>query len=94
MKNDIKEFSKKLRELQSLKNSGRGVSTVRGICDYLDKDDVQTAKIIFGNDGDKLHAYPDIESMIEQHLGCRLHSKINCDNWLCTKVRKSREKKQ
>jgi hypothetical protein len=58
----------KLDELQVSKNDGRGVSCVRGIIFELRRGNVDSAKAICNNEGDKLRNYPDIVKLIEEGL--------------------------
>lgn len=74
--------------LQSQENDGRGVSCVRSIVFYLRQNDEHTAKVVYQNKGDKILQYPKIQQWMEENFGCRLHLKINCDGWLCERIRR------
>lgn len=58
----------KLDELQSTKNEGRGVSCVRTLIAYLRRGDIDSAKAVCFNEGDKIRNYPDIEEVLAKEL--------------------------
>ena len=62
------DLAEKLDELQRVKNSGRGVSTVRGIISSLRRGDIAGARAEAMNDGDKIISYTDIEDIISIEL--------------------------
>jgi hypothetical protein len=71
-------------------NEGRGSGTARAMCQSLARFDLNEARAIFLNDGDKIRQYPEVERAITSSIvGCRLHHKpYYCDHWLCL-LRKS-----
>ena len=76
-----------LDKLQSKKNEGLGVSCVRDIVFYLKRNDIENAKAVWCNDGDKIHQYSDIKNFLIEHLGCRIHGVKNCISAHCKDMR-------
>jgi hypothetical protein len=62
----------KLKHLESIQNKGRGVSCVRSIITYLERNDAHTASVVFYNEHDKIHNYPEIEGELVELL------KVSC----------------
>lgn len=60
-----------LKRLESIQNDGRGVSCVRSILIYLERNDEHTAQVVFFNEHDKIHNYPDIENELIKLLGVK-----------------------
>lgn len=54
------QLAQTLHDMQAGKNSGRGVSCVRTICDYLKRGDISSALAVAVNESDKLSNYDDI----------------------------------
>jgi len=67
-KNHIEILANRLEELQSTKNEGRGVSCVQTLIVYLRRGDIDSAKAVYLNKGDKIRNYPDIKELIEIEL--------------------------
>ena len=61
------ELSLLLNILQAQQNDGRGVSCVRDICLYLDRDDLDSAKNVTATEWDKIRQYPDIVAFFKLH---------------------------
>ena len=55
------EVAYKLDELQKTKNSGRGISCIRQIVEYMLRDDFESAQNTAEWDQDKIRSYPDID---------------------------------
>ena len=91
--NEMKEFSKRLFNLQQKENKNLGIETIRTICKYLDLENLNYAVRVFQIDGDKLHAYPNIESELENFFGCRMHLSRDCKSRLCNFLREKRKEK-
>lgn len=72
-----------LDKLQSAANNNRGIKCVQSIISYLRNNDIESAKMVWMTDGDKIRQYPEVKAVIIKLLGCRLHFKTNCDDWLC-----------
>lgn len=72
-----------LKETAPKVNGGRGHQTARYIIAYLEKGMEREAGTIWETDGDKLALYPEIRRIVQDMLGCRVHRKHNCQNWLC-----------
>jgi len=77
------DWEKELDVMQATYNGGRGIATVRSILYSLERDDLDSAERTYTTDGDKLYQYPEILSFLKARLGCRLHLKCNCQQWLC-----------
>jgi hypothetical protein len=75
-----------LRRISGVENNGRGISCVRSMLQYLDRDDIETARIIFGNEGDKVRQYPKVDVLLRDILGCRMHGERDCDDSLCSSL--------
>lgn len=58
----------KLKELEKVQNEGRGVSCVRSIILYLEREDVDSACACCWNENDKLRSYPAIEAELRNLL--------------------------
>lgn len=74
-----------LESLQATYNQGRGITCVKTIIVYLRRNELEHATSIRRLEGDKTRSYPDVEKMLTELFGCRLHSKQNCTDWLCDK---------
>ncbi len=72
-----------LELLQTKENDGRGIYAVRSIVHYLREGDLESAKAVRMNEGDKTRNYPRIEAELLTIFGCRLHCLHNCQHWLC-----------
>lgn len=58
-----------LDRLQALENEGRGVSCVRTLAFHLRRGEIELAKAVAENEGDKIRNYPSIKQyLIEQGL--------------------------
>lgn len=55
-----------LNALQSCQNDGRGVSCVKSIVAYLQRNDLTAAKAVVNNEGDKIASYPEIEAVLQR----------------------------
>lgn len=75
---------KKLHDIQSKKNGGRGISCAQEIIAYAEREDFRSAQIVRCTDGDKIKSYPDIEAYVSQIFGCRLHGVIGCSKLICS----------
>lgn len=63
-----------INEQNKITNDGRGSSTARAICLYLERFDLSSARTTYCVDGDKVRQYPKLLSVIESTIiGCRLH---------------------
>lgn len=80
-----------LADLNANTNNGRGILTVRDIISCLRSGKVETAKIVYGIDGDKIQPYRNLQNKIESILGCRLHCVKNCQDKLCKAIREHNE---
>lgn len=78
-----KGLLEKLRQLERSENGTIGISCVRSMIRALDQGDLPTAQVIFGNEGDKVRQYPNVDKTLRELLGCRMHSEKNCQSWLC-----------
>jgi hypothetical protein len=75
-----------LRLAASAENNGRGIACVRSMLTALDQGDIETARIIFGNEGDKVRQYPMVDVLLHDILGCRMHGETDCDDSLCSSL--------
>lgn len=66
---ELDELASVLTDLNSKQNEGRGVSCVRAIILSLERGDVEGAKAILSNEGDKIRNYPEIESILKEYFG-------------------------
>jgi len=57
-----------LRILESQQNEGRGVSCVRSIIFFLEKEDRISAEITCFNEGDKICNYPEIQRLLRSEF--------------------------
>lgn len=64
----ITALADELDRLQSGKNNGRGVSCIQTIIIYLRIGDIDKAKAVYFNEGDKINNYPDIEKLLQDEL--------------------------
>ena len=62
------DLADKLDELQAPKNDNRGGLCVRGVIFALRRGNIDEAKAISRNEGDKIRSYPDIRDMIDKEL--------------------------
>ena len=83
----------KLITLMGQENDGRGISCVSAIIVSLNRVEVEDAKRIYMNEGDKIRSYPKIQDWLYKHLGCRLHNNIDCQNTLCKDLKKYNDEK-
>lgn len=60
-----------LKEKEKIQNQGRGVSCIRTLISYLEKGDIESAKAVFVNEGDKIANYPELETILENILGLK-----------------------
>jgi hypothetical protein len=75
-----------LRLAANAENNGRGISCVRSMLQALDRGDIETARIIFGNEGDKVRQYPRVDVLLRDILGCRMHGENDCEDSLCASL--------
>lgn len=85
----MKALIELLRQLEKTENGKMGVSCVRSMLRSLDTGRFAEAQTIFGNEGDKVRQYPQIEKLLVSLLGCRLHSIKGCGAPLCSALRHS-----
>ncbi len=78
----------KLRDLNAVLNEGRGIQTLRYILGYLDAGDAESARAVWGNDGDKLTQHPKAHVLVVNILGCRNHFVFGCKAKNCAAIRK------
>ncbi len=78
--NDIADL---LETAGAQENGGRGIKTVRTMVKYLRLGEAELAKYVHHWDGDKTRAYPKIEKLIQDLLGCREHHVVKCRDSLC-----------
>lgn len=62
-------LSEKLNGLQSVENDGRGVTCIRAIVTELNRGNIEGAKAIYINEGDKIENYPEIKQLLEKEFG-------------------------
>jgi len=62
------ELADELDALQRQKNQGRGVDCVRTLMVYLRAGDIEGAKAVRRNEGDKISSYPDIVALLDAKL--------------------------
>ena len=84
---DQKEMHEIYDILFALLKSGPRNNTIAVIAEYLRKGDEQSARSVYGGDGDKI-ATTIYQKEIEKYLGCRLHGRHNCDGPFCRKFQK------
>ncbi len=63
-----KELANQLDVLQKNENEGRGVSCVRAVIACLNSGDLEGAKAVCKNDGDKIESYDDIKKFLISNL--------------------------
>jgi len=61
-------LAEKIDKLQAEKNNGRGVSCVKTIVDLLRRGELESAKAVCFNEGDKISSYPDIADVLKKEL--------------------------
>lgn len=83
----------RLVDLMEQENEGRGISCVASIIASLNRGNIEEAKCIYMNEGDKIRAYPKIQNWFYKYLGCRLHNNTACENKLCKDVKKCNDEK-
>jgi hypothetical protein len=76
-----------LRELEQTLNPPMGISHVRAILTYIERGDLQSAIAVYQNDGDKNYQYPKLQDHLEYMFGCRTHLRVDCEDWLCARLR-------
>jgi hypothetical protein len=79
----VQQKRSELWQLQSQENDGRGIRCVQDICFYLFHGDFNKALAVRQLDGDKTRSYPNVELLLTEIFGCRLHGVHNCNGWLC-----------
>lgn len=63
------QIANKLDFMQNQKNNGRGISCIRTIVTFLDRDDFESARAVVNNEWDKIRSYKDIaQYLVEQKL--------------------------
>ena len=72
-----------LLDILNRTNQPMGSSTGRAIYQSLFNGNVEEAKTVFSNDGDKLTQYPELHLWVINNLGCRTHGVVGCKNRLC-----------
>ena len=58
----------KIRKLEAVQNDGRGVSCVRSVIHYMDRNDIEGARLVADWDHDKIRNYPEIEAAVRDAL--------------------------
>lgn len=79
---------KKLRELESKQNDGRGIDCVKTILIYIEHGMWNEACYVRRLEGDKTRSYREVELQLLKIFGCRLHLDKNCQNKLCKDLRR------
>jgi hypothetical protein len=77
------ENVQKLRELEQSENPPMGISHIRAILTYIDRNEPKNATAVYQLDGDKNYQYPRLQDHLQQMFGCRTHLVHNCPDWLC-----------
>lgn len=70
----------KLWNAQAIENDGRGISCVRSMVQYLMADLVEDARSVRRLARDKTRAYPNVEKLLIEIFGCRLHECQGCQD--------------
>lgn len=60
----MRRLATDLYNLQRPCNDGRGVECVRGVCAYLWRGELQSARNVCDNEQDKISNYPDIYDLV------------------------------
>lgn len=68
-KNSMQILAEKLNVLQSVENEGRGITCIRAIITELNNGNIEGAKAIYNNEGDKIKNYPEIKQLLEKEFG-------------------------
>lgn len=89
----MNEFIQKLTEANNQSNDGRGLSCIRSILFHLNQGDIDSAKTVYQTEGDKINSFPELQKILEDELGCRLHFMRDCQDWLCSSLRKYRDQR-
>lgn len=63
-----KDLADQLDNLQKNENEGRGISCVRTIILYLNRGEIDTAKAVCKNEGDKISNYEEIKQFLVANL--------------------------
>lgn len=63
-----KDLADQLDKLQKNENEGRGVSCVKTIILYLKRGEIDTAKAVCNNEGDKISNYEEIKQFLISSL--------------------------
>lgn len=80
---DAKKAATAINAVEVLGNQPMGSGTARLIAQHLANGNVQCALDHYDYDGDKLRQYPDLNRVIAEHLGCRVHHQVGCQNRMC-----------
>lgn len=79
----------KLIKLNKKENDGNGIICIDSIITCLLNKDIDRAKLVYRNDGDKIRAYPKIQQWLYENFGCRTHFEIDCqDDFICQPLKK------
>ena len=62
------QLAEELNEIQKGKNGGNGVDCVRTIVNFLKLNQINTARAVCFNEGDKIIKYSDIKEWIKDNL--------------------------
>lgn len=85
--NDVNEINLNiLRALESKQNEGQGVSCVRSIIAYLERGDLESARVVADIDHDKIRNYPEIEANLWMILW---QPGQTAPKWWCRKQREN-----
>lgn len=76
------ELIDELDLIQSQENQGRGIQCVRTIVLRLRQGEFKWAASIRRSEGDKTRMYPQVEKILFNIFGCRLHFQHNCPSCL------------
>ena len=82
-----------LRELEQTLNPPMGISHVRAILLYLERDEIESAINVYQLDGDKNYQYPKLQDHLEYMFGCRTHLQENCQDQLCVRLQRDLTKR-
>jgi len=78
----------KLVQLNSQYNNGNGISCINSFINCIKHNNIDMAKRVYQGEGDKIISYPLLQQWFYENIGCRSHFKINCDNRLCSSLKK------
>jgi succinyl-CoA synthetase beta subunit len=89
---EMLQAAETLDALQFEYHDGRGIQTVQSIIVRLRQGNLEWARSIYKEDGDKTRMYPKVEEALCAIFGCRCHGQFNCSDRWCRPILQELEK--